>query len=122
MKSINPTSTAAWTTLSNLSKTQGKVPITQLFDQAGRFEKYSIQWEDILVDFSKNRITEEIFSSLLALAEQTELSKAIESMFTGQAINQTENRAVLHTALRNRSNQAILVEGKDVGSDEEFFG
>ena len=114
MKSINPTSTAAWTTLSNLSKTQGKVPITQLFDQAGRFEKYSIQWEDILVDFSKNRITEEIFSSLLALAEQTELSKAIESMFTGQAINQTENRAVLHTALRNRSNQAILVGGKDV--------
>src|SRR5690606_37071624 len=71
-------------------------------------------WESILVDFSKNRIDEEIFATLLNLADETGLKEGIEAMFTGQPINQTEDRAVLHTALRNRGNKPVIVDGKDV--------
>lgn len=114
MKNINPTQTAAWEKLSQLYHQKRETTIKSLFQDLARFEKYSIHWEDILVDFSKNRIDEEIFSSLLELAKETELKEAIEAMFTGQPINQTEGRAVLHTALRNRGNIPIKVEGNDV--------
>ena len=79
-----------------------------------RFPKFTRQFEDILLDFSKNRITDETLSLLLQLAEQAGLSEAIGNMFSGDAINQTEGRAVLHIALRNRANTPILVDGKDV--------
>lgn len=79
-----------------------------------RFEKYSIQFEDILVDYSKNRINDETLSLLIALAEEANLKGAIESMFNGTKINNTEKRSVLHVALRNRSNTPILSDGKDV--------
>ncbi|GAB3506731.1 glucose-6-phosphate isomerase [Spirosoma knui] len=79
-----------------------------------RFTKFSRRFDEILLDFSKNRITEETFGLLLQLAEQAGLTDAIGKMFSGDKINQTEDRAVLHVALRNRSNTPILVDGEDV--------
>jgi glucose-6-phosphate isomerase len=79
-----------------------------------RFDKFSLTFADILFDYSKNRITEETMSLLLALAEQAGLTEMIDAMFTGEKINNTEGRAVLHVALRNRSNRPILVDGQDV--------
>jgi len=114
MQAINPTTTSAWSKLVELSEKQQTSTIAGLFDQPNRFERYSRSLQDILVDFSKNRISDEVFEELLNLARQTVLAEGIESMFEGQAINQTENRAVLHTALRNRSNTPVLVDGKDV--------
>ncbi|MDP4656308.1 MAG: glucose-6-phosphate isomerase [Algoriphagus sp.] len=114
MQAINPTSTTAWSKLVDLAQNYQHLTITELFDQKDRFEKYSLEFEDLLVDFSKNRLPDDVFEALLQLAQEAALPKAIESMFVGQAINQTENRAVLHTALRNRSNTPILVDGKDV--------
>jgi glucose-6-phosphate isomerase len=114
MKNINPTQTQAWENLTKLYQKKQELTIPSLFQDQDRFDKYSVQWEDILVDFSKNRVDEEIFSALLDLADQTALKEAVESMFGGEAINQTEGRAVLHTALRNRGNEQVMVEGKDV--------
>ncbi len=79
-----------------------------------RFEKFSLSFGDILFDYSKNRITEKTKELLLKLAEDAKLSDAITAMFNGERINNTENRAVLHIALRNRSNRSILVDGQDV--------
>ena len=114
MQAINPTTTSAWSKLVELSEKQQTGTIAALFDQPNRFERYSRSLQDILVDFSKNRISDEVFEELLNLARQTALAEGIASMFEGQAINQTENRAVLHIALRNRSNTPVLVDGKDV--------
>lgn len=82
-----------------------------------RFAQFSLRFEDMLVDFSKNRITAETHTLLVQLAEQAGLSEAIGKMFGGDAINATEGRAVLHVALRNRSDRPILVDGKDVMPD-----
>jgi glucose-6-phosphate isomerase len=79
-----------------------------------RFEKFSLRFNDILLDYSKNRITEETLTLLRALATQANLRGAIDKMFAGEKINFTENRAVLHTALRNRSNRPVIVDGRDV--------
>ena len=79
-----------------------------------RFTTFSRRFNDILLDFSKNRITTETLDLLLQLAKQAELPDAIQKMFSGDKINRTEDRAVLHIALRNRSNTPILVDGKDV--------
>ena len=79
-----------------------------------RFEKFSIRFEDILVDYSKNRITELTLKLLYQLASEVHLDEAIDKMFRGQPINETEKRAVLHVALRNRDNHPIRVDGKDV--------
>ncbi len=82
-----------------------------------RFNSFSRQFEDILLDFSKNRITAETLALLVQLADQAGLTDAIGKMFSGNKINQTEDRAVLHVALRNRSNTPILVDGQDVMPD-----
>ena len=79
-----------------------------------RFEKYSVKFEDILVDFSKNIIDDKAFGLLLQLARECGLKEAIVSQFSGEKINKTENRPVLHTALRNRANTPVYVDGKDV--------
>ena len=79
-----------------------------------RFDKFSIRFNDLIVDYSKNRITEETLKALIAFAEDCDLKNAIENMFSGEKINETENRAVLHIALRNRSNNPIMVDGQDV--------
>ncbi|MEO3147132.1 glucose-6-phosphate isomerase, partial [Escherichia coli] len=92
------------------------VTIADLFAKDGdRFSKFSATFDDqMLVDYSKNRITEETLAKLQDLAKECDLAGAIKSMFSGEKINRTENRAVLHVALRNRSNTPILVDGKDV--------
>ncbi|GAA4396919.1 glucose-6-phosphate isomerase [Nibrella viscosa] len=86
-------------------------------DDPERFSRFSIRFNDMLVDFSKNRITAETLSLLCQLAGQAKLPEAIDNMFCGNRINATEDRAVLHIALRNRSNTPIVVDGKDVMPD-----
>ncbi len=93
----------------------GEHHLRELFDvDPGRFERFSAGFEDLLLDYSKNRITGETVDLLLALARRVELERWIERMFTGEAINVTEGRAVLHTALRNRGPDPVLVDGADV--------
>ncbi|SUC10049.1 glucose-6-phosphate isomerase [Pasteurella canis] len=116
MKNINPTKTNAWKALEQHHKAQSDVTIQQLFAQEkDRFANYSLSFNnEVLVDFSKNNVTKETLGLLRQLANECALSEAIEAMFTGARINKTEDRAVLHTALRNRSNTPVLVDGKDV--------
>ncbi|HCB7863898.1 TPA: glucose-6-phosphate isomerase [Escherichia coli] len=116
MKNINPTQTAAWQALQKHFDEMKDVTIADLFAKDGdRFSKFSATFGDqMLVDYSKNRITEETLAKLQDLAKECDLAGAIKSMFSGEKINCTENRAVLHVALRNRSNTPILVDGKDV--------
>ena len=84
---------------------------------ADRFKKFSILFEDILVDFSKNRINDTTLALLIQLAHECKLADAIKAMYNGDKINQTEDRPVLHIALRNQSNEAIFVDGKDIMPD-----
>lgn len=115
-ENINPTQTAAWQALQKHFDEMKDVTIADLFAKDGdRFSKFSATFGDqMLVDYSKNRITEETLAKLQDLAKECDLAGAIKSMFSGEKINRTENRAVLHVALRNRSNTPILVDGKDV--------
>ena len=81
---------------------------------ANRFQKFHATFNDFLLDYSKNLIDDEVMSLLFSWAEKENLKKAIKDMFSGKKINTTENRAVLHTALRNQSDQPIYVDGKNV--------
>ncbi len=114
MRQINPTQTDAWKRLKDLSEKYKNLSISELFQEPERFELFSVSLEDTLVDYSKNRLNEEIFDTLLDLARECELHKAIESIFIGEAINGTEGRAVLHTALRNQKGHPVYVDGEDV--------
>lgn len=115
---INPTNTAAWKLLTDHHEKMERVHMKELFSaQSDRFESMSVRFEDLLLDYSKNIISEETLDLLRQLASETGLSDAIEAMFSGESINMTEGRAVLHTALRNRSNTPVLVDGKDVMPD-----
>lgn len=116
MKNINPTTTNAWKALQQHHKTQSAVTIQQLFAQEkDRFTDYSLSFNnEVLVDFSKNNVTKETLGLLRQLAQECALSEAVDAMFSGAKINKTEDRSVLHTALRNRSNSPVLVDGKDV--------
>ena len=90
----------------------------ELFEaDSQRFEKFHLMFEDILIDYSKNLLAPETLQALINLANEIELKSAIEAMFKGSRINKTEDRAVLHTALRNRSNTPVIVDGKDVMPD-----
>lgn len=112
---INFTETPAYQYLADHFITINETDIKNLFAQDGeRFKKFSILFEDILVDFSKNRIEDTTMALLIQLARECKLDEAITAMFSGATINQTEGRPVLHIALRNQSNKAILVNGKDV--------
>ena len=105
----------AWQALTQHHQDIAGLHMRRLFSQdPQRFERFSLQLGDILFDFSKNRITEKTIALLSYLARQAELPQSIEAMFSGQKINYTENRAVLHLALRNRANQPIHVDGQDV--------
>jgi glucose-6-phosphate isomerase len=111
----NPTTTKAWQKLKTQAQEMKKIHLRDLFAQnKQRFEDFSLYFEDILIDFSKNLIEKEIFNTLIDLANEVELKVAIKAMFEGEKINQTENRAVLHIALRNRQNSPIIESGKDV--------
>jgi len=112
---INPTQTSAWKALTDNFKRQKGMSISTAFDKdAERFDKFSLFLDDILIDFSKNLIDEEIMNNLLALAEETKVPQAIEDMFNGVKINETEGRAVLHTALRSRDAADLFVDGDNI--------
>jgi glucose-6-phosphate isomerase len=109
------TDSPAWQSLVRHQQSMRSVQMRDLFAQdPKRSEKLSLRLEDWLIDYSKNRVTAETMKLLFELAEQAGLREAIGQMFSGEKINRTESRAVLHTALRNRSNRPILVDGKDV--------
>jgi glucose-6-phosphate isomerase len=116
LKNINPTQTQAWKALTAHFESAQDMDMKELFAQdATRFESFSTRFgSDILVDYSKNLIDAETMQHLFALANETEVKSAIEAMFGGDAINKTEGRSVLHTALRNRSDNPVMVDGKDV--------
>ncbi len=113
---INPTNTQAWFLLrKHHDEEMQRQHMKQLFAfDEDRFLKFSINSGDILFDYSKNIITHKTVQLLLQLAEECKLKEAISSMFTGEAINETEQRAVLHTALRNFGGNPVNVDGKDV--------
>jgi len=94
-----------------------KYHLQDLFRDEARFERFSIRFGDILLDYSKNRINEETHKLLVDLAEESGLKEAIEAMFSGEKINETEDRAVLHTALRNPNRSGFILEGKDILTD-----
>jgi len=115
LKRIDPTSTASWKKLTEHFGQMRQVHMRALFaEDPKRFEKFTLRFNDILVDYAKNRITQETLGLLLELAHEVDLKDAIEKMFTGAAVNETENRPVLHTALRNRANTPVCVQGQDV--------
>lgn len=115
---ISPDKTNAWSKLAADYEHLKSVRIADLFDkEADRFDRLSIRFSDILFDYSKNLLTQQTLSNLTALATECGLPKAINSLFDGDKINATENRSVLHVALRNFSGKAILVDGKDVMPD-----
>ncbi|SHF04388.1 glucose-6-phosphate isomerase [Mariniphaga anaerophila] len=112
---INPMTTNAWEKLEDYYFNFEGTHMKEIFEKdPERFQKYSLEFEDILVDFSKNIVDDKVRELLVELARECGLREAIESMFSGEKINATENRAVLHVALRNRSNTPVLVDGKDV--------
>ena len=112
------TASPAWQALTAHRATMSEHHMRELFAQdPQRFARFSLRFQDILFDYSKNRITDETMRLLLALAEQAGLQGAIDAMFSGEKINNTEDRAVLHIALRNRSNRPIYVDGQDVMPD-----
>ncbi|MGO3183866.1 MAG: glucose-6-phosphate isomerase [Aequorivita sp.] len=112
---IDPTKTAAWKALIAHQTEMKKAQMKDLFKKdSKRFEKMSIKFDDILFDYSKNIVTEETLEKLLELTDECKVKEAREAMFTGEKINGTEDRAVLHTALRSFSDKPICIDGKDV--------
>jgi len=115
LKRQNPTTTQAWKSLELHFEAIKDIQMRDLFaEDSKRFDRFSIQLEDMLVDFSKNRISQETFDLLMQLAKECQLEDAIKQQFSGAVINETEQRAVLHTALRNRSNDPVMVNDSDV--------
>ena len=109
------TQSPAWRALQQHYADASQLSMRELFSaEPQRFERYSLQFDGLLVDFSKNRINDETLSLLLELARQAKVSERTEAMFAGEKINNTEQRAVLHTALRNRSNRPVRVDGQDI--------
>ncbi|AQX04517.1 glucose-6-phosphate isomerase [Elizabethkingia meningoseptica] len=117
LHTINPTETKTWAQLKE-HFAQTDFDLKNLFQEdMNRFSEFSVQKGDLLFDFSKNLINKETLQLLLNLAEESQLKDAIEKMFTGDFINQTENRAVLHTALRNFGEDKVTVNGKNIDED-----
>lgn len=115
LKNINPSGTAAWQDLREHFSEMQYASMQEMFAaDNGRSSKFHIKWNDFLVDYSKNIISEETMKLLVSLANETGLKSAMESYFGGDAINRTENRAVLHTALRSPQNADVKVDGQNV--------
>ena len=115
LQKINPTQTEAWQKIQSHFETMKSVQMQELFAKDNnRAEKMHLQWNDFLVDYSKNIATQETIDLLLDLAKKVDLKDAISKYFDGDLINQTENRAVLHTALRATENAAVMVDGVNV--------
>lgn len=112
---VNPTATPSWQALLQHKQLFENVQMKDLFfNDSDRFKKFSVQFDELLFDYSKNIITENTIEILLELAAECKLKEATEAMFTGEKINETEDRAVLHTALRNFTGKPVLFEGVDV--------
>ena len=115
LDTINPLSTVSWKKLRNHFEYMKDIQMKELFkEDIKRFENFHLSFEEIVVDFSRNIITQKTLNLLLDLCREVNLEKAIEQLFSGERINVTEDRAVLHTALRNRGNIPVYVNGKDV--------
>lgn len=112
---VNPSQTKAWIKLKEHFDKIKNVQMKDLFDlDPQRAYNFSINWQDFYLDYSKNRLSEETKSLLLELAKEVELEKAIQSYFSGEVINETEQRAVLHTALRSTSHDEVFVNGQNI--------
>ena len=115
LPNINPTTTVSWNKLLQHFNQIQHHSISEMFaNDKLRADKFHVKWNDFLVDYSKNRINQETLSLLLELASEMKLKNAIDDYFSGETINKTENRAVLHTALRSSKNDTILVDGKNI--------
>ena len=115
LKNSNPTQTNAWKALQkHFAEVKDRHTLSLFEKDAARADKFSIQWHDFYVDYSKNRIDEETMKLLVQLADECHLKEAIEKYFGGDLINNTEKRAVLHTALRAPENSVVNVDGKNV--------
>ena len=111
----NPTTTNSWKQLIRYKKDIEHLHLRELFSRdSKRFSRMNIRWNDFLIDYSKNILTQEIIDLLLNFSSEMNIKEAIEAFFSGEKINETENRAVLHTALRCRKNKPIYVDGKNV--------
>ncbi len=118
LSTTNPTQTKSWQKLADLYFDFKDVHMKDLFAKdKNRFQDFSIQCNDILLDFSKNRMDQEVLDTLLELAKETNLKQNIDALLEGEAINETEQRAVLHTALRDFSSTSIEVDGNNVLPD-----
>jgi len=115
LPNVNPTKTNSWKKLTENFKEVKHLKMKDLFaSDSERATKFSIKWDDFYIDFSKNRFTDTTLKHLLELAKEVKLKEAIESQFLGNKINQTEGRAVLHTALRAPENSVIEVDGRNI--------
>ena len=115
LENTNPTQTAAWRNLKEHYNKTSELHMKQLFrEDPKRAEKFSIEWGDFFLDYSKNRITDETLSLLFELARETGLENGIDQYFSGDKINQTEGRSVLHTALRASESTEIIVDGINI--------
>jgi glucose-6-phosphate isomerase len=114
----NPLQVSAWKKLKEHYKIMKTRHMRDLFSEnSQRFSEFSLRFEDILVDYSKNIITRDTMELLLELASEINVKDALSQLFSGEKINETENRAVLHVALRNRSNTPVFVDNHDVMPD-----
>ncbi len=114
-KNTNPTQTVSWQKLENHFQEMKNTNMKTMFaEDAERAQKFNLQWNDFLVDYSKNRINQETIDTLLELANEVDLKSAISAYFSGKTINKTENRAVLHTALRAQKSDDIKVDGQNI--------
>ena len=115
LKNINPTQTKAWRKLEEHFTAVKDVHMLRWFDEdIDRANRFTIKWDDFYVDYSKNRLTQETINIFLELAEEVDLNDAISKYFSGDKINQTENRAVLHTALRAKETDKVYVDGQNI--------
>ncbi len=114
LNKIDPTKTNSWQELLSHYEEMSSTHMRELFSDENRFKKYSIKFEDILIDYSKNIITYKTKQLLIDLANDCKLKDSIDKMFSGDKINETENKAVLHTALRNFKHEPIMIDGHDV--------
>jgi glucose-6-phosphate isomerase len=112
---IKPTQTTAWQLLQHHYEEMKNARVSEMFkEDANRFSRFSVAFDDIVFDYSKNIVNEKTVQLLLKLAEECKVKEAMEAMFNGDKINETENRSVLHVALRNLSKESIFSDGKDV--------
>jgi len=115
LKNINPTKTKAWSKLEEHFKDIKDVHMKDWFiKDKQRAKRFTIKWDDFYVDYSKNRITQKTIDLFLELAEEVDLKNAISKYFSGDKINITEDRAVLHTALRAKETEEVFVDGKNI--------